>query len=345
MRARVGIGVIGLGHLGRFHAEILAGRVPTAELAGVVDVAEETAKAVGETLDVGWSTDFDLLLDDPAVRGVVIATPPSLHPQMISQAAQAGKHILCEKPISLDVTSGAAAIAAAQAGGVNLQVGFHRRFEPDWQEVVERMRAGDLGDVYLWRSSHRDPVAPTDTSYVDSMGTLLEEMMIHDIDCALWMVGEISEVTAVGASVVSPIFEEAGDLDHVIIGLRFQSGALGLVDGSRAAGYGHECFTEVLGSKATARLGDGRQDKLEWLTPGRSTRKQIVDYRIRHLVAYTREHEDFVSSIVDERPPTVTGEDALAAFIIGQTAVTAYRERRSIVVDALKTLREATTAS
>lgn len=344
MRARVGIGVIGLGQLGRFHAETLACRVPAAELIGVVDTDVATAKAVGLDLDVQWSTDYDLLLSDPAVRGIVIATPTSLHPEMTSQAARAGKHVFSEKPLSLDIASGVDAVKAAKANAVNLQVGFHRHFEPDWQEAWQRMQADELGEVYFFRSSHRDPVPPPDTSYVASMGNLLVEMLIHDVDCARWMVGEINEVAAIGASVVSPMFEAADDVDHAVIGLKFASGAIGVIDGSRAAGYGHECSTEIVGSKATVRIGDGRQGKVEWLTPGQSARKQILDYKVRHGVGFMREFEDFALSIADERPPKVTGEDAVAAFIVAQAADVARRERRSIMVDAAKSLREAMAA-
>jgi myo-inositol 2-dehydrogenase/D-chiro-inositol 1-dehydrogenase len=314
------------------------------DLIRVVDAQEETAKAVGADLDVEWATDYEQLLGDPAIRGVVIATPTSLHAEMISQAARAGKHVFTEKPLSLDVASGVAAVATAKANEVNLQVGFHRHFEPDWEEAWRRIQAGELGEIYFWRSAHRDPIAPTDTSYVATMGNLIVEMLIHDVDCARWMVGEIVEVAAIGASVVSPIFEDAGDVDHAVIALRFASGAIGVIDGSRASGYGHECSTEILGSKATVRMGDGRQGTLEWLTPGASTHKQIVDYRVRSGIAYSRELEDFASCIAEERPPRVTGEDAIAAFIVAQAADDARRERRTISVNALDSLRQAMAA-
>jgi len=321
---RVRVGIVGLGRMGRFHAHNLAGRVPVAELVRVVDEMEATARAVGSSLGVDWSSSFDDLLEDPDLEAVVIATPTALHAEMIQQAAQAGKHIFCEKPVSFEVGPTVEAIEAARSAGVKLQMGFHRRFDPDWKAAVDRIRNGDLGDVYLFRTSLRD-MRPPSIEYIKSSGGFFIDVTIHDFDTARWMVGEIDEVISVGAAVADPAIAEIGDIDTALVCLRFACGALGVIDNSRAAGYGYECSTEVMGSKATARISHHRRAHVQWLTPGQAAEDWVRDFTERYPDAYRLELEDFLVSIVERRAVAVTGEDALAAFMLCQAAEESFR--------------------
>ena len=235
---RVGLGVAGLGRIGLMHAENLAGQVPSAELLRVVDADEARARATGEQLGVAWSTSYEDLLADPNVHGVVIATPTPLHVEMVERAAAAGKHIFCEKPISLDLSSTLAAIDVAREAGSALQIGFHRRFDPDFAAAAERIDAGELGDVYFFRTTLRDKQPPP-MEYIKASGGFFVDVTIHDLDAARWLVGEIEEVTAHGAALSDPAFEAADDVDNAVVVLRFANGALGVIDESRAAGYGY----------------------------------------------------------------------------------------------------------
>ena len=318
--SRVGMGIAGLGYLGCFHAANLARYVPHAALRRVVDTDGGVAARVGADLGVEASTDFDALLDDPTIAAIVVATPTSTHAELIEKAAHAGKHVFTEKPVSLDVDSTIRAIEAARSGGVCLQVGFHRRFDADWRAVATRARNGDLGRLFFFRSTQRDMLPPPDTSYIESSGDFFVDAMIHDFDCARWIMGEITEVSATATAVTSPRFAEAGDVDHAIVALRFESGAIGVIDGSRAAGYGYECSTEILGERATARIAYNRVHNVEWLTAGTSTRDYVTDFRDRHRDAYRAELDAFACSIRDDVPPDVSGADALAAFRVASAA-------------------------
>jgi inositol 2-dehydrogenase len=326
---RVRVGLVGLGRIGRFHAENLAGRVPAAELVRVVDEVGDRARAVGDKLGTEWSSSFKDLLDDPEVEAVVIATPTPLHAEMIQQAAQSGKQIFCEKPVSFELDPTLEAIEAARSAGVKLQMGFHRRFDPDWTAAVDRIRKGELGDVYLFRTSLRD-MRPPSIDYIRTSGGFFIDVTIHDFDTARWMVGEIDEVTSFGSAVADPAIAGIRDIDTAVICLRFASGALGVIDNSRVAGYGYECSTEVMGSKATARISHHRRAHMQWLTPGQAAEDWVKDFTERYQDAYRLELEDFVAGIREDRSIAVTGEDALAAFVLCQAADDSLHARRTV---------------
>jgi predicted dehydrogenase len=314
--------------MGLFHAETLVGRVPSAELVRVVDTDEALARSTGERLGVAWGTEYGELLADPAVDGVVVATPTTLHVEMVEQSAQAGKHVFCEKPISYDLDSTLAAIEAAREGGIALQVGFHRRFDPDWVAAASRIKAGELGQIYLFRTTLRDKEPPP-VGYLGGSGGFFVDTSIHDLDTARWFAGEIDSVTAFGAALSDPI-AAADDIDNVAIVLQFASGALGLIDESRVAGYGYECTTEVVGSQATVRIDDHRRVNNVWLTPGSATVDWVADFTERFPQAYALELESFALAVRDQRPPEVTGEDGLAAFVLAQACDRSFREQQTV---------------
>jgi len=325
---RVGVGIAGLGRMGQFHVESLA-KAPSVELVRVVDAVEDVARAVGERLGVEWSTSYDDLLSDSVIDGVVLATPTAQHAPMIEAAAAAGKHVFSEKPISLDLAASQRAVKSARAHGVKLQVGFHRRFDPDWAEATRRIRDGELGDVYLFRTSLRD-MRPPSVDFVAGSGGFFVDVTIHDLDTARWMVGEIDEVSAVGTSVSDPAFGEIGDFDNALVVLRFAGGALGVIDNSRVAGYGYECSTEVVGANATVRVDGHRVRQLQWLTPGQASVDWVRDFTERYPEAYLLELEHFAQAIRDDGPVAVSGEDAIAAFLLAQACARSAAEGRSI---------------
>jgi inositol 2-dehydrogenase len=331
MTRRVRLGLAGLGRMGRFHAENLAGRTPSVELVRVVDTVEDVARTTGGELGVHWSTSYDDLLSDPEIEGIVLVTPTPLHAEMIEQAAAAQKHVFCEKPISLEFEPTVRAIEAARVAGVKLQVGFHRRFDPDWVSATERIKAGELGEVYLFRTSLRD-MRPPEIDYIKNSGGFFVDVTIHDLDTARWMVGEIEELTAFGAALSDPAFEETGDIDNAVVALRFAGGALGVIDNSRVAGYGYECSTEVMGSKATVRVDHHRRAHIEWLSHGTATVDYVADFTQRYPLAYLLELDDFARAIRDDRPVAVTGEDALAAFALARVCDRSLSEGRAVSV-------------
>jgi myo-inositol 2-dehydrogenase/D-chiro-inositol 1-dehydrogenase len=327
---RIRLGVVGLGRIGRLHAANLAAS-PNVDLVRVVDVDAAAAQRVADEVGVAWSQSPADLIDDPAVEGVVISVPTPLHVELLEAAAKAGKHVFCEKPIALELDPTTRAIETARAAGVKLQVGLHRRFDPDWAAAAERIHSGELGEVRFFRSSLRD-MRPPPLSYVATSGGFFVDVTIHDLDTARWLAGEVEEVTAVGAALSDPGFAELGDADHAVVVLRFANGALGVIDNSRAAGYGYECSAEVMGSEATVRVDRHRRANTRWLAAGRESFERVSDFVELFREAYRRELESFAAAIRDDREPAVTGEDALAAFELARACDRSLREGRTVRV-------------
>jgi myo-inositol 2-dehydrogenase / D-chiro-inositol 1-dehydrogenase len=322
--------------MGRIHAANLASRCPAAQLACVFDLDPDAAREVGQQLEVPWTVSYDDLLADGSIDAVAIATPTAAHAELIVAAARAGKHVFCEKPISLDRPAAVEAIAVTESAGVAFQVGFHRRFDPDWVAAVARIHAGELGDVYLFRTSLRD-MKPPKVRYLAGSGGFFVDVTIHDLDIARWMVGEVVELSAFGTALSDPGFAEIGDIDSAVVVLRFETGAIGVIDNSRAAGYGYECSTEVMGSKATVRIDHPQRHHYEWRTPGLASYGLVRDFEQRYPYAYALELEAFARCVRDDRPPEVTGLDALAAFDLAAAADRAWRSGRTVRVTSRQT--------
>ena len=327
---RIRVGLVGLGRMGRFHAANLAGRIPMVELARIVDADEGLVRDASEKLGgVKWSTAYAEVLEDPEIEAVVVASPTLLHAEMAEAAAAAGKHVFCEKPLSLDLKRTYEVVETVRSAGVKMQVGFHRRFDPDYRAARQKISAGEIGDVYLFRTSLRD-MRPPGFDYIKGSGGFFADVTLHDFDTARWMIGEIEEVTAFGAALSAPDFEEVGDIDNAIVALRFATGALGVIDNSRVAGYGYECSSEVMGSKATLRVDNHRRVAVQTLTPHRVSQDYVSDFVERFADAYREEMEHFVRSLRGGQEPAVGGAAAAAAFVLSKAAERSYREGRTV---------------
>jgi predicted dehydrogenase len=311
--------------MGRLHADNLAGRVRSGSLAGVVDVEERLARAAGERHGVPWATSLEAALQADGVDGVVVAAPTRLHAELVGLTALAGKHVLCEKPLGFDVADARRAVTAARAAGVALQVGFQRRFDPGWAALKEALDRGELGCVRLLRCSHRDARPPD-----PALGDLFADMAVHDLDAARWLGGEVMEVFALPRRGLGEALALAAG-----VSLRFESGALGMIDVSRDARYGFECSAELVGSQASGRIGyGGGRDDVELLRDGRVGLRLSADHAERHRAAYLAELEHFGEVAIGRRPPAPTGEDAVAALELATAARRSAEEGAPVAVCA-----------
>lgn len=327
-------GVLGVGRIGKIHAENLARRIPQAELAALADVfPEELAKVAGRLNVSRTYTDYRRVLELAEVDAVAICTPTDTHYQIILDAASAGKHIFCEKPVELSLEKIREINEHVKKCGVELMVAFNRRFDPNFFKVRELVEAGKVGEPQVLRITSRDP-APPPESYIRSSGGLFLDMTIHDFDMARYLMGsEVREVYARAAVLVDPMFERAGDWDTAVIMLTFASGALGAIDNSRKAVYGYDQRVEVFGSEGMVTVRNNTPDNhIHFDRTGVHSALPLNFFMERYTESYLREMQAFVEAVLEGKPAPVTGTDGLAAVEIALAAARSVRENRPVKV-------------
>jgi len=332
MDAPVRIGVVGVGRIGAMHAEIIARKVDGAQLAAVADVHAPLAEAVALQFDVPAMT-VEELIASPLVDAVAICTSTDTHTRLIELAAQHGKAIFCEKPISLDLAEVDRALAAVEVAGVPLMVGFNRRFDRAHQSVHDAVVTGEVGDVQLARISSRDP-APPPVEYIKVSGGIFVDMMIHDFDMARYVVGSpVVEVYAKGAVMIDPAIGEAGDVDTASVMLTHANGAVTMIDNSRQAPYGYDQRVEVLGLKGMAASGNPPlHSGITYTADG--LRGPVVPnfFLERYADAFVREWDAFVSYVRDGGPSPVSGADGRAPVVLAMAAGESMRTGQPVRV-------------
>lgn len=331
----INIGLIGAGRIARVHAENLAFRLPDAKLLAVADIIPEAANKCAD--DFGVPTvcdDHRTILDNKQIDAVIICSSTDTHAQMITEAAQAGKHIFCEKPIALELPKIDAALQAVDRAKVKLQVGFNRRFDPSFKRARDLVSTGALGDPHILRITSRDP-APPPLAYVKVSGGIFLDMAIHDFDMARFIMGsEITEVFAVGNVLVDPEIGKAGDIDTAVTTLKFANGALGMIDNSRKAVYGYDQRVEVFGSKGVAIVGNKTPDTVAQSDAvGVHSAKPLFFFLERYADAYLDEMREFIGCVKEDKTPSVGGADGRIAVVIGYAAKKSLEQSRPVRVE------------
>jgi inositol 2-dehydrogenase len=331
--AKVGIGVIGLGRMGRVYAYHTARQI---EGAAVTAVADPNPQALNEFAaqvpGVQTFTDYHDLLASPHVKGVIIASPTSTHPDVATAAARAGKAIFCEKPVALTLQATDDVIEAAQKAGVLFQVGFMRHFDRGYAEAKRKIDAGVIGQPVTIRSIGRDPFR-TSLEFANPAvsGGLIVDMAIHDFDSIRWLMGDdIQRVYTETAALVYPELRDVGDVDNAMITVRFAGGGLGNVEVSRTAIYGYDIRCEVIGSQGTLEIGYLRETPILLLNKDGVTHDVVPHFPQRFGPAYTTQIEHFVECLRLDRPPIVTGADARAALQAALAATISQHEERAV---------------
>jgi inositol 2-dehydrogenase len=320
---KLGVGVLGVGEMGQRHAENLRRLVPNARLVAVADVDGARAARVANDLEIDLSFDrLDALLERKDIQAVVVATPDKYHAQAIRAAAAAGKNILCEKPLSTNLDDAHSALAAASKAGVQLQIGFMRRYDPGYAAAMQRVAGGEIGDPVIFKSVGRDKDAPPLSFYQASLnGMVFFNNTIHDFDLARWLMrDEVSEVQAYGTVAIRPEVAKYGDLVAGVVNLRFRNGAIGNIESYVQAVYGYDVRTEIVGSKGSIFVGSLHQAPYVCLTSNGANRTLADHFLTRFADAYLAEMRDFVHNVLQDRPVTVSGEDGLRAVEIAVAA-------------------------
>jgi predicted dehydrogenase len=314
--------VIGVGLMGRRHAENLARQVSDARLLAVTDADESARGRVAKDLATSDIASLDSLLALPALRAVVIASPARFHEAHAIAAAGAGKDVFVEKPIAKTLDGADRVIAAAREAGVRLQVGFQRRYDPAYAKARTLVSDGALGRPLFYRGINRDLLAPVGPPGSMDTNDILTESAIHDLDGARWMMSD--EVTAVRASLAT-VGNRANTPgpDLTMVELRFAGGPVAHIEAMRGARYAYDIRSEILCENGAVIVGGFAQTMLTVLRQGERRDDLYPGFLERYAEAYVAELRDFVAGVRDRRPPAVTGEDGRRALAIAFAAARA----------------------
>jgi myo-inositol 2-dehydrogenase/D-chiro-inositol 1-dehydrogenase len=332
MTTQVNVGLIGAGRIGRVHAENLAFRIPEVNLIAVADVFLEAAEKCAADYQIpSVSQDPQTVFKDENIDAVIICSSTDTHAQFISDAAAAGKHVFCEKPIALDLATIDQALEAVDKSGVKLQLGFNRRFDPNFKQARDMVAAGKIGTPHIVHVIARDP-SPPPIDYIKVSGGIFLDQTIHDFDMARFLIdSEVEELYAIGGVMVDPAIGEAGDIDTALVTLRYANGAIGMIDNSRQAVYGYDQRVEVFGSKGTIIVGNRTPHTAVYSNADSvQSAKPLYFFLERYMDAYLAEMKVFVDCIVQDTPPPVTGIDGRIPVVMGLAAWKSYREKRPV---------------
>jgi len=332
MTDQLNVGIIGAGRIGKVHAETLAFRLPEARVLAIADVNRDAAQAVANRCGIPAVVNSAAdILGDSRIQAVLICSSTDTHADLIVQAAQAGKHIFCEKPIAHSLSQIDCALTAVKAAGVKLQIGFNRRFDANFSRVRQAVAGGEIGTPRLMHIVSRDP-APPPISYVRVSGGMFLDMTIHDFDMARFLTGdEVEEIYTAGGVMVDPAIGEAGDLDTALIVLRFRSGLIGTIDNSRQAAYGYDQRVEILGSTGKIETQNCYPNQAI-VSTGQAVRRDLplIFFMARYTESFTNELRSFVTAIREDRPTEVTGIDGRIPVVMGLAARKSYDEKRPV---------------
>ena len=332
---KIGIGVLGVGEMGKRHAENVRHLVPGAELVAVADVAGARAKQIAKELEVAKSFgSLEAMLECKEVQAVLIATPDKFHAQGVVQAAKAGKDILCEKPIALTLADAYTALDAVSKVGVQLQIGFMRRYDPAHAAAMKRIEAGEIGTPLIFKSVGRDKDEPPLAAYQSGLnGMIFYNSTIHDFDLARWLMrDEVAEVHSYTTVAIRPEVAQYGDVVAGSVNLQYRNGGIGNIESYVQAVYAYDVRTEILGSTGAIFVGSLEKTPAIFLNANGGTRTLADHFLTRFADAYLAEARDFVQNLLEDKPVGVTGEDGLQALATAVAAETSHKQKRPVKV-------------
>jgi len=327
MEKKLKVGIIGAGRIGKVHAMSIKNLIPEVEIKAISDVYIEAAKDVCNRHGIPYAfNDYKDILKDPEIDAVLICSPTDTHAQIAIEAAEAKKHIFCEKPVDLKIERVKEVMEAVDRNNVKIQIGFNRRFDHNFAKVKELIDSGQLGEIHVIKITSRDP-EPPNINYVKTSGGLFLDMTIHDFDMARYLTGsEVKEVYAIADCKIDPSIGKEGDVDTAVITLKFENGVIGVIDNSRKAVYGYDQRVEVFGSKGMARTeNDTPSTAVLSIVEGIISEKPKYFFLERYMDSFAEEMKAFIHAIINDKKPLVSVMDGLKSLEIGLAAKESHR--------------------
>ena len=332
------VGIIGVGRIGRVHAQSITNLIPNAKIKAVMDVYLDGVREWADSMGIqDVYSDYNELLADPEIDAVLVCSSTDTHAEISIAAAKAGKHIFCEKPIDYDLDRIDKVLAVVKETGVKFQVGFNRRFDHNFARINQVTKDGAIGDPHIIKITSRDPEPPP-VSYVKVSGGIFLDMAIHDFDMARFQAGsEVTEVYAVGGALVDPEIGEAGDVDTAITTLKFENGAMAVIDNSRKAVYGYDQRVEVFGSKGSVEARNDQATNTILRTEENVTvDKPLYFFLERYMDSFAEEMKQFFAAVANDTETPVGGIDGLNSVIIGLAAKKSLAEGRPVKISEIR---------
>ena len=327
--------LFGAGRIGRMHARNLAAH-PRVDLAGIYDINSAASTEVAHEVGTQPSRTIGALLGDASIDAVLIATSTDTHCSLIEHSVRAGKAVLCEKPIHLDIERVDHCWDVVSATDRPVQIGFNRRFDPSHSALRSAIKNGAIGKLEQGVITSRDP-APPPFEYIRVSGGIFRDMAIHDFDMARYLFGEEPvEIYATGSVLVDQKVAWADDLDSVMVVMRMESGALCHINCSRRCAYGYDQRIEVFGEKGML-LSDNPTSTSVSLHTEASTaaRARLHHFFIeRYAESYIREIDAFVDAVESDTPPSPSFEDGRRALVVANSAIEAAKTGKTVLVPA-----------
>ena len=330
----INVGIIGAGRIGKLHCDNLI-QTSCVKIAAITDPYIDLNWAHSRKLNV--VPDAEAIFNNPEIDAVFIMTPSTLHAKQIIQAAKVGKHIFCEKPIALDPLLIHEALEAVASARVKLQIGFNRRFDPNFQHLKDVYKAGQIGELYMVKIIARDP-SPPPAEYVKNSGGIFLDMTIHDFDMVRYLSSsEVIEVYAAGAVLIDPAIGEAGDVDTAITTLSLENGALAVIDNSREAVYGYDQRIELFGSKGSIMAENNTATRSIMMMADGVLSERPVDFFLeRYQDSFRLEVNEFFTAISENGKITADGEAGMVSILIGLAAKKSLAENRPVKVTEIR---------
>lgn len=325
------IGIIGFGRIGRIHFESVK-KLKDTKVVAVADLfANEMTEVFHQCGVEHYSDDFNEIINNPEIDTVFICSPTDTHAEIAIAAAKAGKDIFCEKPIDLDIPRVEEVLSEIKKAGVNFQVGFNRRFDPNFVKAKNATLNGDIGQVHVIKITSRDPEAPP-LSYIKSSGGIFVDMTIHDFDMARFLAGsEPVEIFAVGDALINKDIVQYDDIDTAIITIKFANGAMAVIDNSRQAAYGYDQRIEVFGSKGMVKCENNTPTQTTLFTnDGVVNDKPLYFFLERYQKSFEEELVQFFNALEKGHETPVVGKDGLGALLMAVAAKKSLKENRPV---------------
>ncbi|OGN84771.1 MAG: hypothetical protein A2X23_09785 [Chloroflexi bacterium GWC2_73_18] len=325
------VALVGAGRIGRMHAGLLRDRPEVSELL-VADAEPERARTVAAEVDGTFVASVDEAVG--RAEALAIAASTGAHAGLIRAGADRGIPVFCEKPLAMTLEESRDVVEHVERAGIQLQLGFQRRFDAGYRAARALIEQGALGRVYIVRLASHDSVLP-DEAFIPTSGGPFIDMSIHDLDAARFLTGaEIEEVYADGSVRGFEMFARHGDYDTTVATLRLSDGTLGVLTMGRHDPLGYDVRAEIFGSQDSIAVGLGPR------TPMRSVEPDVPPpagpawphFPGRFEDAYRAEIAEFMRVIRGEIASPCTGRDGLEALRAALAATRSLREHRPVRV-------------